>query len=297
MGGAAPDCDDSNVCTDDSCNPTTGCVHTPGNAGTVCRPSAGDCDVAETCTGTSPTCPADAYEPDDTVCDDDDACTSGDMCTAGICAGVAVACPACQTCESGLGCVAAPRDLCLDPVEPFKALLLLKHNTNDSRDKLIWKWIKGEETVLEDFGDPLTRDDYTLCIYETVGEQPSVLLSATAPAGGQCAGRDCWKALSTTGFRYKDKELTPDGLDTIILKAGDDGKAKIIVKGKGAGLILPSPLDVELPVTVQLQSTNGECWQAGYFPVGVKKNEADMFKAKAGSPSGAFIEATSGLLD
>ena len=113
----------------------------------------------------------------------------------------------------------------------------------------------------------------------------------------QCAGRDCWKALGTKGFKYKDKELTPDGLDTIILKAGDDGKARIIVKGKGAGLGLPSPLDVELPVTVQLQSGSGECWEAEYFEVGVKKNEADFFKAKTGSPSGAFLRIESGLLD
>ena len=110
-------------------------------------------------------------------------------------------------------------------------------------------------------------------------------------------GLACWKALSGTGFKYKDKELTPDGLDTILLKSGDDGKAKIIVKGKGANLGLPSPLDVGLPVAVQLQSTNGECWEAKYFEVGVKKNEADLFKAKAGSPSGAFIDMATGALD
>jgi len=88
-----------------------------------------------------------------------------------------------------------------------------------------------------------------------------------------------------------------DGLDTSLLKAGDDGKAKILVKGKGAGLALPSPLGVELPVTVQLQDGNCRCWEAKYFEVGVKKNEADQFKAKAGSPSGAFFDTASGLLD
>jgi len=27
LGVAPPDCDDSNLCTGDSCNPATGCVH------------------------------------------------------------------------------------------------------------------------------------------------------------------------------------------------------------------------------------------------------------------------------
>jgi len=190
------------------------------------------------------------------------------------------------------GCPSVPKELCREPVEPFKALLLLGNNSDNTKDKLTWKWVKGEKTDFADFGDPRTTDDYTLCIYETVGGQPSVLLSATAPAGDQCAGLACWKALGTTGYKYKDRELTPNGLDTIILKAGDDGKAKIIVKGKGANLGLLTPLDVELPVTVQLQSGNGQCWGADYFSVGVKKNEADLFKAKAGSPSGAFLDAT-----
>src|SRR5207245_7253393 len=58
--------DDGNVCTTDVCNGTAGapaCTHPAGNAGTVCRVSAGPCDVAETCTGTSTTCPAHAFQP------------------------------------------------------------------------------------------------------------------------------------------------------------------------------------------------------------------------------------------
>src|SRR6059036_4343877 len=54
--------DDGNPCTLDQCNGTsTSCQHPAGNAGTVCRSSAGVCDVAETCTGTSATCPADGF--------------------------------------------------------------------------------------------------------------------------------------------------------------------------------------------------------------------------------------------
>jgi hypothetical protein len=34
----------------------------------ICRPSAGICDVQETCTGTSAPCPADAVQPTTTFC-------------------------------------------------------------------------------------------------------------------------------------------------------------------------------------------------------------------------------------
>src|SRR5207244_179339 len=52
--------DDGNVCTTDVCNGTVGapaCTHAAGNAGTVCRAAVDLCDAAETCTGTSTTCP------------------------------------------------------------------------------------------------------------------------------------------------------------------------------------------------------------------------------------------------
>src|SRR4029077_1696333 len=50
--------DDGNVCTTDLCDGVDdACQHAAGNAGTLCRSSAGVCDLAESCDGTSPTCP------------------------------------------------------------------------------------------------------------------------------------------------------------------------------------------------------------------------------------------------
>src|SRR5437867_652972 len=37
-------------------------------AGEVCRPAAGACDVPELCTGTSPVCPPDTFQPSTEVC-------------------------------------------------------------------------------------------------------------------------------------------------------------------------------------------------------------------------------------
>src|SRR5439155_26841938 len=49
-------CDDGNLVNGDCCS--SACAIEA--AATVCRAAAGVCDVQETCTGSSPTCPADA---------------------------------------------------------------------------------------------------------------------------------------------------------------------------------------------------------------------------------------------
>src|SRR5262245_22977632 len=63
------DCNDNNPCTVDTCDPSLrDCHHTSAPSTTVCRSAAGVCDVAEFCTGSSPTCPADAKVSPGTIC-------------------------------------------------------------------------------------------------------------------------------------------------------------------------------------------------------------------------------------
>jgi hypothetical protein len=83
----------------------------------------------------------------------------------------------------------------------------------------------------------------------------------------------------------------------IRLKPGTESKAKVQVTGAGPNLDLPSSLGLELPVTVQLQSSDRQCWGATYFAAGVVKNDATRFKARAGSPGAAFLDRMSGLLE
>src|SRR5205807_7133535 len=94
---------------DDHCTWTKNTRVDVYQAATVtCRASAGQCDVAETCTGTSGTCPADAFQSATThcmgssqsgVCDDDpaDHCTG----TSNVCVDVYEA--ATVTCRASAG--------------------------------------------------------------------------------------------------------------------------------------------------------------------------------------------------
>jgi hypothetical protein len=106
-----------------------------------------------------------------------------------------------------------------------------------------------------------------------------LILSAAAPADQMCNAsnpKPCWKA-KTHGFDYKDKDLTPNGLEQLKLKEGlVAGKASIQLKGKGALLDDPT-IPLSSPVTVQLFNSDGVCWEAVY--------SAPFLKNTAGPPA------------
>jgi hypothetical protein len=113
--------------------------------------------------------------------------------------------------------------------------------------------------------------------------QPGTSMALTVnAAGGTCATKLCWSE-KTTGFKYKDKDLTPDGMLQILLKEGlTAGKAKIIVKGKGVNLDMPNLTALTSPVTMQIRNVGtGECWGAQYSFPPVIRHDAVIFKDKA----------------
>ena len=124
VGGPALGCDDDNPCTDDSCDPAVGCVHTNNTAscddGNACttndRCSAGscvggaapNCDDGNSCTTDScssgPGCQHHVL-PDGVACTDGDACTQTDTCHSGACVGTApVVCTALDQCHDAGVC-------------------------------------------------------------------------------------------------------------------------------------------------------------------------------------------------
>lgn len=86
----------------------------------------------------------------------------------------------------------------------------------------------------------------------------------TAPVGGACRFRPCWKALSPNGAKYGDPELTPDGVASLLLRSNVPGRVQLKWKGKGTSLALPSLATLTPPLRVQLQRTRGACWDVTY---------------------------------
>jgi hypothetical protein len=104
-------CDDGNACTDDGCDPGTGCAHAPTAGlcedgdpcttgdkclnGSCAAGSATPCDDGNPCTDDGCAKPegCTAKPAPGKPCDDGMKCTTGDSCATGKCAGVVVACP------------------------------------------------------------------------------------------------------------------------------------------------------------------------------------------------------------
>jgi phospholipase C len=162
------------------------------------------------------------------------------------------------------------------PVNGCQAVAMGKGRLKIAKGKLTWKWTSSGMVQLSDFGSPTTTTDYLICVYDQSGEK----VSALAPAGGTCGTKPCWKTSSTTGFQYKDKDGTPEGVTKVKLKAGDVGKGKLQVKGGPPHLQLPMSLMLATPVRVQLrQSSSNTCWEATYSTA--QKNDSTQFKAKS----------------
>jgi hypothetical protein len=166
------------------------------------------------------------------------------------------------------GCV-GPATGCLTAAK--SVVVIKKDAEDDTQDKLDWKWLKGTETSLQELGAPTGATSYTLCLYAGRASATVAL-----PAGSN------WQTAGSKGFKYKDKSGTPNGAQKALLKSGAAGKAKALVKGKGANLPDSLVPPLSLPATVQLvNDTNSICFEAVYSAADVIKNDAGQFKAKA----------------
>ena len=136
-GGAPLECDDENVCTQDSCQGAVGCVHQPQDGqcddGNSCTDGdhcfggkcvgilALDCDDGDVCT-TDSCLPLGGcvHTLNQAPCDDGDLCTVGDHCHLGDC--IASSNLACNdgnqctddSCQPAIGCVQLPNNLACD---------------------------------------------------------------------------------------------------------------------------------------------------------------------------------------
>jgi cysteine-rich repeat protein len=181
------------------------------------------------------------------------ACSDGDPCTVDACDGAG-------TCVSDLptGCKVAGR-----------SVLVLKNSADNSKDKLLWKWLQGPTTTPAELGSPTSATTYTLCVHAG-----SATIRVVLDAGPQ------WVASGSTGFKFRGVTGHPTGSYRASLKSGNPAKA--LVKARGANL--PDDLAgvLTLPVSVQLvNDTNNVCFEGSYGSNELIKNDGTTFKAKA----------------
>ncbi len=174
---SAAQCDDANVCTDDTCVDGA-CVHTNNSVACddgqacsendvcsdgVCSGTAVGCDDGNPCTNDSCDANGCVYIPNSAPCDDNDACTLGDVCSNGTCAGGTVVdcddgnlCTD-DVCDPAVGCRHTPNDAACDDGQACSS------NDHCSNGVCV-----GDSNVDCDDNNPCTEDrcdDSLGCVY------------------------------------------------------------------------------------------------------------------------------------
>jgi hypothetical protein len=192
-------------------------------------------------------------------------------------------CQACEACSGSGECALGPRPGCRGATAPGKGILRLNDRENADKDSLIWKLAKGEATSVGDFGDPTTTDAYAFCLFDESAAPTDLLFAADIAASGLCGSSPCWRG-TAMGYKYRDGfGSSSDGIRSVQLRAGSEGRAKVSLKGGGEKLqerLLGLPLlPLPTPLRAQLQASNGACWESAFSTT--KRNDAGSFKASA----------------
>ncbi len=200
--------------------------------------------------------------------------------------GLTASLPATESCTSQVpNCPANVDGACMTGFG--KGLLLVKED--GAKSKLVAKFIKGPAITQTQLGNPLLSGGtiYDLCIY---GANTALLhaidgFQVDRSAETTCDGKACWKAVGKAppdgkGYKFGEKAGNSNGITKILVKGGDAGKSKALVKGKGINL--PSGITALLAgtssATIQLRASDGVCVSVDVTDV--KKSDPDFFKAK-----------------
>jgi hypothetical protein len=176
---------------------------------------------------------------------------------------------------NSLLCPAVPALDCMSGTAPERAVLGMRvPEANAARKRLRFISRRGDSCDPSDFGDPRVDTDYQLCVWSIGPGGTALVADPLAPAGeGWSTARD--------GYRFKRPVgANPDGLRRIRLRAGEEGKSRVRVQGKGPGLELPAlPLAEDEALVVQLHNGIGRCWEAS-FDAAPRANTPTLFRSR-----------------
>lgn len=154
---------------------------------------------------------------------------------------------------------------------------MVRDRTPAGQDRLSWSF-RGATVDPADLGDPRVDTRFALCLYA------STPASLEVPAGSLCDGDPCWRGLggppASKGFRYLDPAAATDGVSRMLLRPGNLQQGRINLDGRGAQLTLPA-LPIGLPLRVQVQGSNGSCFEATFSAASVARNDARQFRGRA----------------
>ncbi len=255
VAGAARDCSDANVCTDDSCNESIdACSHVNNTA---------PCDNGNACA--LDTCAAGICVPGSAPldCDDANPCTS-------------------DSCDPVSGCVNAgipvDRTLCL---VPLRTKILISDAATPHADVLKWQWNKGAAFDQAALGSPDTDTTYAICVFDMTASVPSLAMSVVITPSAQF-----WRSNAPRGWLYNDRKGTSFGAQRLLIKTGSTARTRMKLSAGGIYLPLPGPgggtyFNQDPSVIVQMLTSGGHCWTSEFISGNTQSNTTTSFAASA----------------
>lgn len=174
----------------------------------------------------------------------------------------------------GYDCPDDPQPGCRHPIFPEKSKLSIKTDAlNPVKNKLVWKWSKGDVITNLDAGNPASGStEHSLCIYDATS---TLIYKATIPP------LTSWVQPSLLKFTFKDATQIQEGAKILKMTIGTPGKTKIAFTASNKlstmSPVLAPPYS-NTPIRVQLINSLGTCYEA--IMTNVKKNETGKFSGK-----------------
>ncbi len=183
-----------------------------------------------------------------------------------------------------------PSDCSLTPSVSCKAseraILLVLDKAGTSKDKLVWRWLRGSQVTSGDLGNPRLSTEYTLCIYDETGDVGQLATRVDVQVGIQ------WKAISNgqgISYKYRDGAAANDGVVSALVGQGSAGRARAFLIARGDQFPTPTPagaglFNADSQVVVQLRASTGACWQSTFGGDQIKLNGSGKFRGVSLGP-------------
>jgi len=218
-----------------------------------------------------------------THCDlDDKPCTTDECDDTGSC----VAGP-CSPCCGGTDCSPSRPDKVIAPTDA-RASVLLQNSPTGATDRLTFVIPHAAATLPADLPDPATAG-YALCVFQINSiDEWDYLTGATIPAGQMCGSRSCWKRQANGTLSYRNAKLDPDGIASLTIKPGAQGKASVRVTGRGPMLALPKRLGPVPGGELFIDLRSADVTWAAEFPLNFDPHSVDTVNELKGKKGWAY---------
>ncbi|HEY2773067.1 MAG TPA: hypothetical protein VGK20_03320 [Candidatus Binatia bacterium] len=180
--------------------------------------------------------------------------------------------------HSSKDCPAVPvaASSCFQSIQPGASSMLIKEA--GAKDSFSWKFLRSADLdKAMDLGNPITTNDYVMCVYDESAGVPTLISEIDMEAGGNCFLAPCWTDIGD-GYTYKHKFGIATSASFV---AGTGGTGKAYVKGKGGfqAPLLPLNKDTQVLARLHKLGLGSKCFATDFS--NASTNTATQFKANA----------------